>query len=138
MPPAHTADRVFADLPIAAGYANRLAAVLSTAYLVAHLEALCMRELHAHVDGAREIVLGVALYLQHCGAAWPGDRVEASGVVGSIGDRESTFSVEAWVGRHLVAQGTICFAVIERERCRPYTALPVPHEPADIRCFQLE
>ena len=47
---AHTARAVYAALPFGAGYAHRMADVLCSAHLLAHLEGVCIDAIHEQID----------------------------------------------------------------------------------------
>ncbi len=121
---AHTACSVYATLPFGAGYAQRMADVLCSAHLLAHLESVCIDAIHEQIDWAHETVLGVAMQLDHCGPALAGETVEVQGFVAGIGDHSVQFEVQACVGARAVASGRVCFVVVARQAAGQ--ALPEP------------
>lgn len=116
----HTASSVFAQLPSGTRYAHHLADVLCSGHLLAQLESLCIDAMRELIDWDREVVLGVAMQLDHGSTAAPGETVEVHGFVAGLGDRSVRFVVEASIGPRRVAAGTMDFAVIGRERTAPH------------------
>lgn len=129
VPGTQTADRVFAALPFGMRCAPRMASVWCTAFLTAHLESLCIGELHPYLTEDEDLVVGAALRLRHCSPAGTGDRVELRGMVVGIGDHEASFSVEARVGLRVVAEGEIRFVTVSRADFMSRLAIAGPTGP---------
>lgn len=129
---AHTARAVYAALPFGAGYAHRMADVLCSAHLLAHLEGVCIDAIHEQIDWAHETVLGVAMQLDHCGPARAGETVEVQGFVAGIGDHSVQFEMEARVGKRRVAAGRVTFAVVARAAAGQGDLRPAAPEPARL------
>jgi fluoroacetyl-CoA thioesterase len=116
VPEAQTAMRLFADLPHSTPFARSLVNALATAYLVAIMESICIRELRQHIDPNLETIVGTAIDLDHCAPAPVGAQLWLRGWTEQLGDRDAVFRVRAHDAHDLIGDGTIRLAVVERQR----------------------
>lgn len=116
-----TAAAVYARLP---SLRNRhLHAVLSSAELLAQMEAACIEALQPLLRWPQERVLGAAMQIDHLRPADPGQQVVVSGCVLGLGDRSVVFHLRAHVEGSPIAEGSLSFVVVDgswpRARARP-------------------
>jgi len=115
VPAEQSARRLFATLPHGADYAQHLVDAMATAYLVAVMESICLRELLGCVDTAQDTVVGTNVDCRHCAPVAPGARIRVAGWVQQIGERDVTFWVFAQDDHEEVCKGTIKLAVVPRD-----------------------
>jgi fluoroacetyl-CoA thioesterase len=116
VPAEQTACRVFRAVPTWHGCDPTLVDVMATTSVLTVLECACLRELYACVDADRETLVGIAMQCRHRGAIPAGAALRITGWVESLGEREVTFRVQAHDGHEEVFEGSICIAVVPRER----------------------
>jgi len=109
-----SAPNLFRRLPQGRGYADRLLDAMATCHLVALLESLCLREVHAYLDADAEVVVGNAIQCHHCAPIPRGTMLRISGWVQGIGEREVTFRVQAFDEHEQVCDGTIRLVLVPR------------------------
>jgi fluoroacetyl-CoA thioesterase len=114
VPETHTAVRLFADLPYSTPFARSLVNALATAYLVAIMESICIRELRQHIDPNVDTIVGAAIDLDHCALAPVGTQLTLQGWTERLGDRDAIFRVRVHDAHDLVGDGTIRLVVVAR------------------------
>lgn len=116
VPADQTAPQLFRQLPLATYYCDELVDVMATAYLVAVLESLCLREMYRHIDTEKETVVGAAIDCWHSAPVPAGALLRLTGWVESMGDSEVTFRMQAQDEHEHVCEASIRLAVVLRER----------------------
>jgi len=89
---------------------------MATAYLIALLESICMRELECFIDRADETIVGTAVDCRHCAPVAPGAVIRVSGWVERIDGDQVRFRVQAQDEQERVCEGSICLAIVHRDR----------------------
>jgi len=89
---------------------------MATAYLIALLESICMRELECFIDRADETIVGTAVDCRHCAPVAPGAVIRVSGWVERVNGDEVRFRVQAQDEQERVCEGSICLAIVHRDR----------------------
>ena len=111
VPGQGTAERMLAALPACPLRASVLVDAMATAYLVALLKAICVRELAAHLAAPGEAVASTDIQCRHCATVAGGARLRVAGWVEAVAAHEVTFRVHAQDDRHEVCKGTVKLAV---------------------------
>ena len=113
VPADQTAKSLFARLPHGSGYAERPIECLATGYLVAVIESICIREMQQHVDAA-EVVVGRTIRIDHRGPIPPGSSLRLRGWLERMGERSTTFRVQACDTGEVVCEAVVTLVVIQR------------------------
>lgn len=113
--PDQTARRLFKRLEHGREFAEHLLEGLATAYLVAHVESVCIREMLAHLDHATEVIVGRAVNIQHCAPVPPGKQVRLRGWTSQIGERRTTFEFQVVDDHDIICEGSLTLVVASRE-----------------------
>jgi fluoroacetyl-CoA thioesterase len=114
VPTDQTAKSLFARLPHGSGYAERLIECLATGYLVAVIESICIREMQQHVDAAAEVVVGRSIRIDHRGPIPPESPLRLRGWLERLGDRSSTFRIQAHDAHEIVCEATVTIVAVHR------------------------
>lgn len=113
VPADQTAKSLFARLPHGSGYGERLIECLATGYLVAVIESICIREMQQYVDAA-EVVVGRTIRIDHRGPIPPGSSLRLRGWLERMGERSTTFRVQACDTGEVVCEAVVTLVVIQR------------------------
>jgi len=89
---------------------------VATAYLIALLELICMRELERFIDRADETMVGTAVDCRHCAPVAAGAVLRVSGWVERVNGDEVRFRVQAQDEQERVCEGSICLTIVPRDR----------------------
>ena len=89
---------------------------IATGYVVSLLESICARELERLVDADEEAVVGKLFVCRHCAPVAIGGRMRLTGWVERIGERSTTFRVQAQDDHERVCEGRIAFDIVPRAR----------------------
>ncbi len=116
VPVDQTAQRLFRQLPLATGYSSHLVDAMATAYLIAVLESICLREVHLHIDQEHETVVGASVDCRHCAPVPAGAVLRLSGWVEQMGDSEVTFRMQAQDEQECVCEASIRLVIVHREQ----------------------
>jgi fluoroacetyl-CoA thioesterase len=122
VPAEQTAPRLFERLPHGRAYAATLVDAMATAYLVAVLESLCLREVAPFLEPGEETMVGAHVDCRHCAPVAPGAEIRVAGWVERIDQRDVTFRVQAQDEHEQVCEAVIRVAVVPRERMRAVIA----------------
>lgn len=114
VPADHTARALFSHLPHGRSYAERMIECLATAYLLAVVESICIREMQMHVDAAAQVVVGRCVRIEHRGPVPPGAPLRLRGWVEGLGGRSVTFRVQALDDHEIVCEASITLVVMKR------------------------
>ena len=114
VPAEQTSQRMFGVLPHGKSYADQLLNAMSNGYLIAVLESICVREMHAHFDHNEETIVVASMQWQYRAPIPPGALVTVDGWVIGIGDHEASFWVRASDEQEIVCEGEIRFAIVKR------------------------
>ena len=113
VPADQTAKSLFGRLPHGSGYAERLIECLATGYLVAVIESICIREMQQHVDAA-EVVVGRTIRIDHRGPIPPGSSLRLRGWLERMGERSTTFRVQACDTGEVVCEAVVTLVAVQR------------------------
>lgn len=113
--PQQTARSLFARLAHGRAYASQLLEGLATGYLVAIVESVCIKEMLRHLDVDTEVIVGSAVNIQHRAPVPPGKQVWLRGWTSQLGERKTTFTVQAFDDHEVVCEGTLTLVVASRE-----------------------
>jgi fluoroacetyl-CoA thioesterase len=114
VPADQTARALFSRLQHGRAYAEKLIECLATAYLLAVVESICVREMQTHVDAAAQVVVGRCVRIEHRGPVPPGAPLRFRGWVEGLGGRSVTFRVQAFDDHELVCEASITLVVMKR------------------------
>jgi len=114
VPAQETAKRMLEALPSCELRASVLIDAMATAYLVALLKAICVRELTAHLDAAHEAITTTDIECRHCGTVPGGARLRVSGWVDGVSAHAVTFWVYAQDDQEEVCKGTVKLTIAPR------------------------
>ena len=112
--PDQTAKSLFSRLAHGCAYADQMLDGLATGYLVALIESVCIREMLHHMDPATEIIVGRAVNIQHCAPVAPGKQVWLRGWTSQLGERTTTFAVQAFDDHEVICDGSLTLVVAVR------------------------
>ncbi len=112
--PEQTAKCLFARLSHGNAYASQLLEGLATAYLIAILESVCIREMFLNMDLTTEVIVGTAVNIQHRAPVPPGKQVWLRGQTTHLGERTATFAVQAFDDHEIVCDGTMTLVATSR------------------------
>ena len=110
-----TARQLFSKLTHGSAYAHHLLDGLATSYLVALVESVCIREMLRHTNPAMEIIVGSAINIQHRAPVPPGKQIWVRGWTFRLGERKTTFAVEAFDDHEIVCEGTLTLVAASRD-----------------------
>ena len=113
--PTQTARSLFARLAHGVAYADQLLEGLATGYLIALVESVCIREMLRHLDPATEVIVGSAVNIRHRAPVPPGKQVWLRGWTSQLGERKTTFSVQAFDDHEIICEGTLTLVAASRE-----------------------
>ena len=113
--PHQTAKQLFARLTHGSAYAHQLLDGLATGYLIALVESVCIREVLRHMDPATEVIVGSAVNIQHRAPVPPGKQIWIRGWTTQLGERKTTFAVQAFDDHEVVCEGTLTLVVASRD-----------------------
>lgn len=113
--PDQTARSLFTRLEHGRAYAERLLEGLATGYLIALVESVCIREMLRHLDPITEVIVGSAVNIQHRAPVPPGKQVWLRGWTSQLGERKTTFSVQAFDDHEVICEGTLTLMAASRE-----------------------
>jgi fluoroacetyl-CoA thioesterase len=116
VPGDQTALQLFRHLPLASDYCGQLVDAMATAYLIAVLESICLREVHLHIDQEQETVVGTAVDCRHCALVPAGAMLRVSGWVEQMGDSEVTFRMQAQDEHERVCEASIRLVIVRRDQ----------------------
>jgi fluoroacetyl-CoA thioesterase len=116
VPLDQTAPWLFSEFPQSSGCAANLVDPMATAYLIAVLESICIRELRAFTDPRSQTVVGVVVECRHHAQVAEGALLRVSGWVERVGEDEVTFRVQAHDEQEQVCEASIRWAILRRER----------------------
>lgn len=116
VPADQTALQLFRQLPLAANYCEHLVDAMATAYLIAVLESICLREVHLHIDREQETVVGASIECWHCAPVLAGAILRVSGWVERMGDSEVTFRMEAQDEHERVCEASVRLVILRRDQ----------------------
>ena len=111
--------QLFRHLPSATNNCSHLVDAMPTAYLIAVLESICLREMHRHIDADHETVVGSAIDCRHCAPVPAGALLRVSGWVERVVDGEATFRMLAQDEHERVCEATIRIAIVRRDQILP-------------------
>lgn len=112
----HTVPSLFAGLEPGSLLAPKMANVLSSAYLLSNLEAMCVKEMKLHIDWDEQVVVGKQLELGHFAPAKAEMPLLVEGHVVGIDDHGVTFSLRVSKEGEAVAEAKLSFGVVNREK----------------------
>jgi fluoroacetyl-CoA thioesterase len=115
VPADQTARSLFSRLPHGMAYAEKMIDCLATAYLLAAVESICIREMQMHVDVIAQVVVGRCVRIEHRGPVLPGAPLRLRGWVEGLGGRSVTFRVQASDDHELVCEALITLVVMRRK-----------------------
>jgi predicted thioesterase len=113
--PNQTARSLFTRLEHGRGFAEHLLDGLATGYLIALVESICIREMLAHLDPATEVIVGRAVNIQHRAPVPPGKQIWLRGWTSQIGERKTTFEVQAFDDHEVICEGTLTLVAASRK-----------------------
>lgn len=113
--PDQTARSLFTRLEHGQGFAEHLLDGLATAYLIAHVESICIREMLVHLDHTTEIIVGRAVDIQHRAPVPAGNQVRLRGWTRQIGQRRTTFDFQVIDDHDIVCEGSLTLVVASRD-----------------------
>lgn len=87
---------------------------VATADLVAMVESICVREMHAHIDGAIQIAASRTVRIEHKGPVPAGSLLRLRGWVELLGGRSVTFRVQGFDDHELVCEALVTLVVMRR------------------------
>ncbi|MEP6941434.1 MAG: hypothetical protein ABI981_00765 [Betaproteobacteria bacterium] len=108
--------RPMVELPPECASAGDTADAMATAYLIALLESICIRELQCFIDPADETIVGTAVDCRHCAPVAAGAMLRVSGWVERSNGDEVRFRVQAQDEQERVCEGSISLAIVHRDR----------------------
>jgi predicted thioesterase len=114
VPAQETAERMMAALPTCELRASVLVDAMATAYLVALLKAICVRELTPHLDAPHEAIATTDIECKHCGTVPGGAPLRVAGWVDQVRAHDVTFWVYAQDDHEEVCKGTVKLTVAPR------------------------
>jgi fluoroacetyl-CoA thioesterase len=114
VPADQTARALFSQLQHGRAYAEQMIECLATAYLLAVVESICVREMQLHVDAAAQVVVGRCVRIEHRGPVPPGAPLRLRGWVEGLGGRSVTFRVQAFDDHEIVCEASITLVVMKR------------------------
>jgi predicted thioesterase len=112
--PDQTARSLFSRLAHSTHYADQMLDGLATGYLVALIESVCIRELVQHMDPATEIIVGRAISIDHCAPMPPGKQLRLRGWTTRLGERSTTFTVQAFDDHEVICDGSFTLVAASR------------------------
>lgn len=110
-----TAKQLFATLAHGSAYADQLLEGLATSFLIALVESICIREVLCHIDPTTEVVVGSAVNIQHRAPVPPGKQLWVRGWTTQVGERKTTFAIQAFDDHEVVCEGTLSLVATSRE-----------------------
>lgn len=122
VPLEQTAPLLFSEFPSTADSTANLVDAMTTAYLIAMLESICMRELRGFVDPHSETVVGVVVECRHRAPVARGALLRVSGWVEGVAENEVTFRVQAQDEQEQICEGSIRLAILQRARIAQHIA----------------
>jgi predicted thioesterase len=123
-----TAKCLFGRLSHGSAYANQLLEGLATAYLIAIMESVCIREMFRAMDLTTEVIVGTAVNIRHRAPVPPGKQVWLRGRTTHLGERKATFAVQAFDDHEIVCEGTMTLVATSREVIERRLALKLHHD----------
>ena len=87
---------------------------VATGFVVALLEAVCLREMHMYINADEETVAASWVECRHRAPIPPGALLRLDGWVAGVRDQEITFCVQASDEQEVVCEGRIRVTVVHR------------------------
>jgi fluoroacetyl-CoA thioesterase len=112
----HSVPSLFASMEHGVLLAPKMTNVLSSAYLLANLEAMCVKEMKLHIDWDEQVVVGKQLELGHFAPAKAEMPLLVEGHVVGVDDHGVTFSLRVSKDGEAVAEAKLSFGVVNREK----------------------
>ncbi len=111
----HTAQRVFATLPLGRRFAHRLVPAMATGLLVSTIEAACILEMQPCL-GSDETAVGTDVAIRHLAPAIAHQRLRIAGEGHRCGDHEWHFKVTVDDAFETIATARVTLVVVQASR----------------------
>lgn len=113
--PQQTAKQLFSRLTHGCAYAHHLLDGLATGYLIALVESVCIREVLRHMDPSTEVIVESAVNIQHRAPVPPGKQIWIRGWTTRLGERKTTFAVQAFDDHEVICESTMTLVAASRD-----------------------